>query len=138
MAGPHWGQMFSMVSAPSISSGTRWSSSQIWFRPELPSGCWMPYRRLVANQPLWVLAQFLRQPVLEELTPRTASVTVGLIEPGVHFGSGNGNPLRVWTRHGVLFAALPSGRDACGFTDSTGQSAQVTLAAPPASSGTSA
>jgi hypothetical protein len=52
---------------------------------------------------------------------RTASVTVGLIAPGVHFTSGNGSPLRVWTRHGARLSARPSGRDARGFTDSTGQ-----------------
>src|ERR1039457_4251982 len=75
----------------------------------------------------------------EELVPknlfrRTASVTIGLIAPGVHVGSGSGSPLRVWTRHGARLSARPSGRDARGFTDSTGQAAQVTLALAPASS----
>lgn len=50
---------------------------------------------------------------------RAASVTVGLIAPGVHLGSGKGSPLRTWTRHGLRSAARPSGRDARGFTDST-------------------
>jgi hypothetical protein len=40
-AGPHWGQMFSIVSAPPISSGAKWSNSQVWFCPELPLGCWI-------------------------------------------------------------------------------------------------
>jgi CRISPR-associated endonuclease/helicase Cas3 len=75
-----------------------------------------------------------------KLDPRFQAILHGgdLLEayfaPGVHFGSGSGSPLRVRTRHGVRSAALPSGRDACGFTDITGQSAQVTLAVAPARS----
>src|ERR1022692_3335271 len=108
----------------------------------------------MADRSLWVVEQFRTQPVRknlfrrtcseeqrasQELVPknlfrRTASVTVGLIAPGVHVGSGSGSPLRVWTRHGARLSARPSGRDARGFTDSTGQAAQVTLALAPASS----
>jgi len=54
----------------------------------------------------------------------------------VHFGSGSGSPSWVWTRHDALFVALPSARDARGFTASTGQSAHATFADPPARSDT--
>jgi hypothetical protein len=81
----------------------------------------------MADRSRCVVKQLRTQPVRKGRSRRTASVTVGLIAPGVHLGSGKGSPLRTWTRHGLRSAARPSGRDARGFTDSTGQSAQVTF-----------
>jgi hypothetical protein len=72
------------------------------------------------------LAQFLTHPVRKDGSFKTSRVTVGFAAPGVHFGSGTGNPRFVRVVHPWLVSASRNGFETVGFTVAIGQVSHVT------------